>query len=125
MQPMKRSGRHLVALGLCALVWGLAGCSNPAVQERSAGRIERIRQTLALVEARESHNPANVQRTLDWAAQREAQNPANLNRRLVGKRLQRDLESWPQRQELHGVWLADLLDGDPVNLQQTLPKLVN
>ncbi len=125
MNPMKRYGRQIMACGMFALAWGLAGCANPAIQERSARRIARIEQTLALAEDRESRCPANMKWTLDVAAKREAQSPANLERDLVGDRIRRDLEQWPERQMIHGAWLADLFDGNPATIEQTIPKLVN
>ena len=114
-----------MACGLFALASGVAGCANPAIQERSARRVERIHQTLALAHERESRSPANMKWTLDVAAKREAQNPANLNRDLVGKRIRRDLDCWPERREVHGLWLADLFDGNPASIEQTIPRLVN
>ncbi|MBN1514822.1 MAG: hypothetical protein JXB13_22615 [Phycisphaerae bacterium] len=122
---MNRYGRHIMACGLFALASGVAGCANPAIQERSARRVEHIHQTLALAHERESRSPADMQWTLDVAAKREAQNPANLGRDLVGTRIRRDVKQWPDRQMVHGAWLADLFDGDPANLDQTIPRLVN
>jgi len=116
MNLMKRDGRHIMACGLCALAWGLAGCANPAIRERSARRVERIHQTLALAQERESRSPANMKWTLDVSAKREAQSPANLDRDLVGTRIRRDVEQWPDRQMVHGAWLADLFDGNPASI---------
>jgi hypothetical protein len=125
MNPMKRHGKRFAACGVFALAVGLGGCANPAIQERSAGRVERIHQTLALAQERASDSPANMKWTLDMAAERETQNSANLSRDLVGKRIRHDLEHWPERQNVHAAWLADLIGGDPANIEQTVPILIN
>ena len=102
----------LLLAGSAALI---GGCNDPVSNQATAVRLQRIREHLDRIEAREADGHRRVRESLDLAARLERHHAEHLRVSCdrVARRWQRDVDRWANQaeyqrgieRELKGDWL--------------------
>jgi hypothetical protein len=109
-----------------ALLLGLvvaAGCEQPNHRAAVARRQENLNRTVALLQDIENERPAKMQRMANTLARQHAHDVdrCQANGEALDRAIRAEFDRWEQRQGVYRQRLNELMQGDPANIDRTLP----
>jgi hypothetical protein len=122
---MARIGLTAASLVLMAAM--LVGCGNPALRRKVEHREANLHRTAALLSGLEDGRTQKMQDTIDLLADQHQRDVANnqQNPGRIMKSMADDLQRWEEVKPVHRQHIAEELEGDPANLDRTLPEIVD
>jgi hypothetical protein len=125
--PGRDLGRMIDGVLVVLIGVTLAGCAqqDPRFVAKTAERTARIQGYLDQARAREAESEPRLAALQDVLDSIERRRQVNLDRttRLIEQRMHRRRAEWPQRWAKSRADIQDRLDGDPANIDPTIPRM--
>ena len=123
---MHRVSFWRMMIGLIGCCWLVAGCEDPAHQQRINLRRENLQKTARLFEQEEAPRMDKLGRTfalLRTQHERDVEYTRR-NPKIVRDWVENDIKRWNERQPIYGKAIQDQTKGDPENIKRTIPYML-
>jgi hypothetical protein len=102
------------------------GCEQPSHRAAVENRERNLQRTVATLANMENERPANMQRMLATIQQQHAYDIERSNQNAVGldQAIRAEFDRWAQQQPVYRKRFEELMQGNPANLERTLPYII-
>lgn len=112
-----------------ALLAGLAawpGCQQPGHRAAVERREQNLHRTVAMLAAVEDERPEKMQRMLATLQQQQAHDVEESRQNAVelDRAIRAQFDRWAQRQPTYRKRFQELIQGNPANIERTLPYMI-
>jgi len=122
--PAMRFLLPFLALLASLTVW--IGCEQPGHQARIERREQNLHRTVAMLADMENERPARMQRMLATLQQQQAHDVEESRQNAVelDRAVRAQFDRWAQRQPTCRKRFEELIQGNPANIERTLPNMI-
>ena len=116
----------LPSLALLASLTAWTGCQQPGHRAAVERREQNLHRTAAMLADMENERPAKMQRMLATLQHQQAHDVEGSSRRAVelDRAIRAQFDRWAQRQPTYRKRFEELIQGNPANIEHTLPYMI-
>ena len=122
--PSPRFMLPSVALLASLIAW--TGCEPPGHRAVVERREQNLHRTVAMLADMENERPARMQRMLATLQQQQAHDVEESRQNAVelDRAVRAQFDRWAQRQPTYRKRFQELIQGNPANIERTLPNMI-
>jgi hypothetical protein len=117
---------NLMFIAATGSLWLLAGCDSPAMREARHNREQYLTRSLAIVGSLDEHRSENLARTGRIITEKYQEDVRNTrrNKEAIDRLIREEFETWAEREPSYRRAIAREFQGDPANIERTVPHFI-